>query len=292
MSKAQLSHERLIQRKARPFATAIQRWMLRRAREEAARQIKNLVQRDGKWAISKSIYSPVSKAAQVDKELLDIIMRFGSAQALDASARSTTDVRGLRRVIDPQRLHNELKSKEFKLKVFTVLDRWGSKRVRDISEETKKMVKHSIMRILEQAAREVPQPSPGEMARRIRQSFHGIDPKGRLYAWSPERAELIARTELNMAENTGAFAGYDAVDRLSEDTKWKPMKTWLSKTDGKSGDRHHERLNGKTIEMDEKFVTPLGNKMMHPGDQGAPIKENARCRCALRVVMVKRESGD
>jgi hypothetical protein len=287
MATTQRSHELLVARKARPFEAAIQRWMLRRAREEADRQIKSLVQRKGKWAIAKSLWLPVSKASPIDKELRDIILRFGVARATDASL-SATNIRGLQRIIDPQRLRNELGSKEFRLKVFTVLDKWGTKRVRDISEETKKMVKHSIMRMLKDAAREVPQPSPGEMARRIRRSFHGIDPQQRIYAWSPERAELIARTELNMAENTGAFRGYSLVNDLSEKTNWKPMKRWLASRDGKSVDRHHERMNGVTIEMDKHFVTPLGNKMMHPGDMDAPIKETANCRCGMLVVMVKR----
>jgi hypothetical protein len=291
MATTKRSHELLIARKALPFETAIQRWMLRRARDEADRQIKSLVQRKGEWAIAKSLWQPVRKAAPIDKELRDIILRFGAARAMDASV-TATNIRGLNRIIDPQRLRNELTSKEFRLKVFTALgeDKWTAERVRDISESTKRMVRHHIMRLLRDAARETPQPSMGEMARRIRRAYHGEDIEGRIYAWSPERAQLIARTELNMAENTGAFRGYELIDRMSKGTKWKPMKRWLSHNDAtRAGDRRHDKLNRVTIDMDKFFITPLGNKMLHPGDmEHAPIKELANCGCAIRVVMVKR----
>jgi len=280
-------HERLLAIRARPFEAAIQRWMLKRAREESARQVRMLSKTNGKWVVSKR--ELVSKADMIDQELFEILMRFGLAQATSAANRITTTTKAITRIIDPRVLQQELESKKFKLKIFTILEGWVTKHVREITKDTKGMVKKSIMQILTDAAGEIPQPSIGEMARRIRTTFHGEDSAGRIYAWSPERAASIVRTEINMAENTGAFSGYKKVAELSEGTDWEPRKRWLAKTDGRSGERHHEMLHNVTIGIDDTFETYLENSMLYPGDPSAPIEELANCRCSHRIVMVKRK---
>jgi hypothetical protein len=281
MVDAATQHERLIARRAKPMELALLRWMQKRAREEAAEAIKSLRQSkaSGRWVIGKALSSivEVAKDRTDDRELLEILMRFGVAQAKSGSMRITTE-RDIDRIIDPKRLASVLESKEFKLKVFTVLNGWETKRARQISADTKRMVTDSIMRILREAASEQPQPSAGEMARRIRTQFHGEDPKGRIYAWSPERAAVIARTELAQAENTGAMQGYAAagVKRIR----------WLAKTDGRSGERHHERMHGKEIDIGESFTLPSGVQLRYPGDPAGDISEVVNCRCACRSVIL------
>lgn len=323
--------ERLIARRSKPMERALQRWMLKRAREEAAKQTKALrLKKGGGFTVSKALvrgepidvarqklsnarlrldgldwreeweeeptreeresaasevskakrnYERVSKAEPIDQELLDILMRFGIAQATGAAGRIGTQG-DIKRLVDPKRLKRELQSKDFRLKVFTELERWATKRARGISVDTRKMVKRSIMQILSDAGGEFPQPSAGEMARRIRTQFHGEDPEGRVFAFSPERAALIARTELAQAENTGTANGYEAAGV-------KKIR-WLAKRDGRSGKRHHEKMHNKEVRFgDETFITPLGNRLRWPADPRAPIEDTANCRCAFRAVIVK-----
>jgi hypothetical protein len=284
--------ERLLQRRSKALQRALQRWMLKQARREAARQIKLLRKTadGGGWKVSKS--AEVAKAenihglpADAEKELAELLSRFSVAQAKDASVR-TGVTPGIKQVADPRRLERQFAGKEFKLKIFTVMDRWSTTHAKKISKETRRMVKESIMRVLQDASKEKPLPSAGEMARRIRTQFHGRDETKRVYAWSPERAALIARTELTQAENTGAYEGYKALDEVSDR---KIRVRWLAKRDGRSGDRHHERMHGKEVSVGKKFTTPLGNKMRYPGDPTAPIEELANCRCAHRAVVTKEK---
>lgn len=101
-------------------------------------------------------------------------------------------------------------------------------------------------------------------------------PEVREYAFSPERAALIARTETAIAENAGIFAGYEAsgVEEIE----------WLAMRDGRSGDRHHERMHGKRVKLGEYFTLPSGARMLYPGDSDGPIADLANCRCASRAV--------
>ncbi len=101
-------------------------------------------------------------------------------------------------------------------------------------------------------------------------------PDVREYAFSPERAALIARTETSIAENAGIFAGYEAsgVEEIE----------WLAFRDGRSGDRHHERMHGKRVKLGDYFILPSGAQMMFPGDSDGPIGDLANCRCTSRAV--------
>lgn len=99
---------------------------------------------------------------------------------------------------------------------------------------------------------------------------------GNLYAFSPERAELIARTEMAQAENTGIVEGYKATGVLGLE--------WLAYDDGRTGDRRHNEMKGLAVEVGDRFYTPLGNWLRYPGDPMAPIGETANCRCSTRPI--------
>lgn len=259
---------RIREHREKSFARAINLWMLRRARKESAEAVREL---QGKGR--------VSKAAGDDEELKAILMRFGVAFAEDSAISVSATTQGLDTIVDPKLVAREMQQKEFKLKLFQQLDGWYSKRAEQISADTKKMVRDSIQRLITQSLLETPRPSMGEIARRIRTQTHGEDVEGRIYAFSPERAAVIARTELVQAENTGKFEAYKVAG--------VKKKRWLAKRDGKSGDRHHERMHGVTIDIDEKFTTPLGNDLRFPGDPRAPIGDTVNCRCSLRAVVVE-----
>lgn len=102
------------------------------------------------------------------------------------------------------------------------------------------------------------------------------------------RGETIGRTEalaaLNRSEwestrqaftQTGGLVGSDAVERV-----------WDT-----AGDNHvrssHRAMDGQRVGLDEPFVTPRGERLMHPGDTtlGASAQETIACRCRVRTVV-------
>lgn len=252
-----------IDARGRAMRAALQQWMLRTARIEAKRVIREML-------------GGIAKATMTtDEELVQILIKFGVAQAKSGAALGASS-KDLTSIIDAQALRDAIRSKEFEIKLF---DEWADgaeTRAVRISADTKDMVRESIRTILDDAAAEDPRPSVGEIARRIRNQFHGDGE--RVFAFSPERAELIARTELVQSENFGIYESYQAAG--------VEMIEWLAYTDGKSGDRHHERMNHKRVKIGEDFVTPLGNVGRFPGDTRLPIEETARCRCTHRAVVV------
>ncbi|NIU03774.1 MAG: hypothetical protein GWN29_04970 [Gammaproteobacteria bacterium] len=170
-------------------------------------------------------------------------------------------------------------------------------------------VRNSVRDLVSASVQEIPRPSIGELARRIHSSFHGtttatgktrgdtvrdvvpapmrgsrvlptqryrLTDGGSLYAFSPERAELIARTEMGQAENTGIVEGYRATGVLGIE--------WLAYDDGRTGDRRHNEMKGIAVAMGERFVLPDGTPMRYPGDPNAPIKHLANCRCSTRPI--------
>lgn len=150
-----------------------------------------------------------------------------------------------------------------------------SMRITGIMAESRDAVREGIRVLMREALAEDPLPSAGEITRRIRRTYLG--PADAVpFEISHERAALIARTEMVQAENTGIVEGYKA-------TGVKQLE-WLSYSDGASGDRHHERMNGKRVNLGDEFVTPLGNRLRYPGDPMAPIKETANCRCTVAPV--------
>jgi hypothetical protein len=81
---------------------------------------------------------------------------------------------------------------------------------------------------------------------------------------------------MGRAENQGRLAAYEAtgVEELE----------WIAYSDGRSGDRHHERLDGVRIRRGETWRTPLGNRLRLPGDPSGPVEDTANCRCTMRPV--------
>jgi hypothetical protein len=173
-----------------------------------------------------------------------------------------------------------------------------------IMASAERSVREHVRETIATAMGETPRPSTQEIARRIARTIHGkaggrvveriaeggkgILPTTRLrtegvdgerggvvYEFSAERAMLIARTELAQAENTGLVRGYEVAGA--------EYLQWLAYDDGRSGERHHEKMHHVTIAVGESFTLPSGAELAYPGDPSGPIGETANCRCTVRA---------
>lgn len=294
-------NDRLVARQSKPLARELMRWFGKYTREYIQRIEREM--KEGKIKLKKI----------TDKELEDSLLKIltnTGVRQIDNTAGELVIGAGGDWKIPPDLPDRILREKKMK--------------VTDISRVTRKALNESVRAILRDASREVPQPSLSTLARRIRGRLGGwkmmdgrmigddtIGPremttqhiealpkdirehgKLKLYGISPERAMLIARTETVQNTNT---AHYEAMKSVEIDAF-----TWVASRDGRSGDRHHELMDGqvKTIEDLESenkknwFKTPLGNYLKRPGDPEGPIKETANCRCTLvRATFAERKKA-
>ncbi len=80
-------------------------------------------------------------------------------------------------------------------------------------------------------------------------------------------AEVIARTEMNSAGNTGNFIAQKAAQ--------VQYKQWLTAEDGRVRTSHMLQ-HGMVVGIDENFP----NGLAHPGDSSGRLEEFINCRCA------------
>jgi len=85
---------------------------------------------------------------------------------------------------------------------------------------------------------------------------------------SMENYELrrIARTEINQAQNKGAF--------YTEQELGVEYHQWIATIDGRQRESH-EILNGEIVRVGE----PFSNGLLYPGDTSGDIEEWINCRC-------------
>ena len=96
-----------------------------------------------------------------------------------------------------------------------------------------------------------------DAGRKIEKEFSSL--KG----WEAKR---IARTEINSAQNMGAFNSYDELG--------VEYHQWWSGQDERVRDSH-QHLHGKIVRVGNTF----SNGLKHPGDRSGPLKEWINCRC-------------
>jgi predicted phage terminase large subunit-like protein len=282
---------RKVEARAETFATQLGRWLQKYARRAAKREADHIL-RNGLRAPPGAVdlQKSVTSWPDLDEELLRLFRLFGLRQ-FNAGARGAQAVvgRDTRTIIPAEYIDEYLLEHTVKLK--------------QIALESEKAVRKSVQLVIVDALREERTPSPGDIARRIKNQFHGAParlgppggevileetgvgaPKvlpterystdrGTLYAFSSERAALIARTELVQAENAGQFSGYAA--------SGVETKMWLAYTDGRSGPRNHDEMNRVEVPIGDYFELPDGTRMRFPGDPRAPIYHLANCRCSI-----------
>ena len=206
-------------------------------------------------------YGIVSKADEpVDPALLALIERFGVRQYHDSANRAEVLIAGFGSA-RPGILGRELPD------VAAMQARAGS-----VAIDTRAEIYRMIQQIIADAQFEDPTPSNTVIARRIRNAVSGLS------SFSFERAYTIARTEMGIAENTGAVAGYKAlgVDKIE----------WIAvTTDRRSGERRHWEMDGAQISIGDKFTLPSGARLSHPLDPFGPVGEIVNCRCTHRAVL-------
>ena len=210
-----------------------------------------------------------------------LLRLYGLRAAADAARRTAVEMGLNPDVLIPESLvAAAIAGKPIRIRIFEELASHVETRAEELARSTVEMVRESVRTIIADANDEERRPSAGEIARRIAWTLHGRDADDRAFVFSPQRAELIARTELTQMENTGIFSGYEAagVDELE----------WLGYRDGRSGKRHHEKMVGQRVPLGTLFLTPLGNRLRYPGDPRAPIGDTARCRCTMRAHRLRR----
>lgn len=165
-------------------------------------------------------------------------------------------------------------------------------RVRLIYRDTEDGVRDSLKQIIQDAMKESPQPSPGELSRRIARQWMGPSSRtipARGYAsegraiqqeslFSYTRATTIARNEVanvRLAATAEAYA-----DVGVEEVGWMTYGN-----DGRSGERKHYLMRGKSITVegmksndpDKWFELPSGERTPYPKWWGLPAHESINC---------------
>lgn len=289
-----------VDNRAESMAARLHRLLLRYARLQARLMVAEIERSAIVTTVFKSD-SLVLKAEderRVAEQMRRLLVTEGAAAFKLSVGRTIGKGRA---VITDQRMSEFVRAKEIRLQ--------------QIMSTTNRDVRNSVRQIILTALSEVPRPSTGEIARRINQTFHGnpggrpertimvdgvpvpvevdaplidsrvlpttrvrLDNGGNLYSFSPERAALIARTEMAQAENEGIVEGYvqTGVEGLR----------WLAYRDGRSGKREHDEMHRKTVRIGEKFELPDGTRMRYPGDSTAPIRHLANCRCTVAPVLI------
>lgn len=248
-----------------PYARALTRWAQAFGRREIQRAARD-----------PAGYLRTEKARGDVSELVRLLRLFGVRWGADVAP----GVLGGRRAID-----DAVAGKPVKITVFQQWLRGREQIARDIAGSIVDRIRESVRTIVAESRKDGA--TVAEVTRRIATQVQAVEPedggeKDRVYVFSFARAETIARTELSQVENTARAAEFEATGEPGDEYEW------LAYTDGRSGDRHHERMHRVRIPAGGRFSTPLGNSVRFPGDPLAPIEETANCRCTWRRVPAKR----
>lgn len=87
-----------------------------------------------------------------------------------------------------------------------------------------------------------------------------------------------ARTAMTGAQNAGRMEMLHRAKGMGIKCK----KKWLATLDGRTRDSHRA-MDGVTVDVDEKFKTPLGSEMDYPGDMSGNVQQADiwNCRCTM-----------
>ena len=253
-----------VETRANAMAKPLEAWLRRLSRVVADAEIK-AVEASGQFAKQLFDIDPLDRE-RLENQLRQILFRFGQRQ-LEQSIVTGAATVGAQVSIAQELVNEFLATKEIRLT--------------GIVDSSIEMARESTRSIIQEALAEEVRPSTTEIGRRLRNRLNcGTTVDGASFAFSPERAQLIARTEMVQASNTGIVQGY----QLSGVRRMK----WLSYQDDRSG-RGHDKMLGQIREIGRPFVAPDGTELMYPGDPNAPIRHTANCRCTVIPVVEPRQ---
>lgn len=257
-----------------PYARALTRWATTFVRAEVVRAVAH-----------PRRYAAGTKQERRPKpgtlaDLRRLLLMFGLQRGQDVAAG--LGARSLRGSL----VDDALAGKPIKIDVIGQWVKAAAARALAIAEDTQERVREHVRRILGEGDRQSPRATVGEITRRIATEIKAGSPDepedtGGVFSWA--RAQTIARTELVQVENTARVVAY-AETGVTE-------IEWLAYRDGRSGERHHERMQGVRVRVGETFTTPLGHSLRYPGDPLGPIGDTANCRCTVRPVRRARSGA-
>lgn len=96
-----------------------------------------------------------------------------------------------------------------------------------------------------------------------------------------------ARTMVTAAENRGRLAGQER----AEQSGIVLQKEWIATADSRTRESHLA-LDGQTVNTNDYFVDGNGNKLLYPGDYGAPAETVYNCRCSMTTKVIGFRKAD
>jgi SPP1 gp7 family putative phage head morphogenesis protein len=219
-----------------------------------ARLLRKIGQREINRAVRRGdLRIPINKAVTQAEELemLRLLRTFGLRRA-DQSGRQTSRSLGTQWLFRPVVVERFLETSEIKIKEY----------LRDANVELANRVKE----VLVEAERAEVKPTIAQMTATLEKRMLDTG------AFSPARAERIARTETATAQTFGIHQGMKLAG--------VEQKEWIAILDNRVRPLHAD-MNGVIVGIDEFFVLDDGTKMRFPGDPTAPAKHRVNCRCQL-----------
>lgn len=259
-------HGRLVVSRAKAMAGALESYLKAGARRSVRRIIQEL--RSGGPRAQLKIEKSNGDDDWDDDKLLKIIMLYGIRQIVD----SGREVAGSKWFFTPSMRDSYLFDKE------VLLQR--------IPLNLRKDMRTAVGRALGTWFIEEPELTIGQISNRLRnwltvssaaETPFALKPLGKRFTsyGLAARARTIARTEINQARNRGR----KEAGKILGTQYW----IWVAETDGLSGDRQHDALDGQIRPEGELFVNPAtGESLEYPGDPGADASEIINCRCSVR----------
>jgi len=100
----------------------------------------------------------------------------------------------------------------------------------------------------------------------------------------PNRATVIARTEVIGALNAGRNDAFSAFEDERDEDEPELEKMWLATDDSRTRPNHRE-AEGQRVPVGQPFIVG-GFELMFPGDPTGPPQEVIQCRCVSLLVEV------
>ena len=227
-----------------------------------------------------------TRRSKEEKRLVKLMSFYGLRQITD----SGKEYAGSEWVIPNSYISDYLSQKEILLQ--------------QLDSSIEKEFREAVGNALAEWMKETPRPTVGQISQRLRTWLTVSSQKDAPTLLKPlgnrftaeglgARARMIARTEINAARNYGRVEAAKLTGR--------EFLIWVSSNDGKSGQRHHEALDGLIVRNGRYFKNPKTRaRLRYPGDPTARSKfgvagEVINCRCSVRPIsaqMAERLKGE